>query len=99
MTNNRTNCWEYKNCGLEPGGKNSESRGICPAAIQTNFDMVNNGINGGRFCWFVEKTLCNNEQQGSFLEKFGHCVTCDFYLLIQKQQGRHLEVVRNDHRK
>lgn len=97
MTNNRTNCWEYKNCGLEPGGKNAEARGVCPVAIQTKYDQVNNGKNGGRLCWFVDKTLCNNEQQESFLEKFELCLTCDFYLLVQKQQGRHLVVVRNDH--
>jgi hypothetical protein len=98
MTNNRINCWEYKKCGLEPGGKNVESRGICPAAIQSTYDLVNNGKNGGRLCWYVEKTLCDNEQQESFLEKFEHCLKCDFYLLVQKQQGRHLVVVRNDHR-
>jgi hypothetical protein len=98
MTNNRINCWEYKNCGQEPGGKNVESHGVCPVTIQSKYDMVNGGKNGGRLCWFVDNTFCNNERQGSFLEKFEHCSKCDFFLLVQKQQGRHLVVVRNDHK-
>ena len=26
------NCWEFFRCGREPGGKNAEKLGVCPAA-------------------------------------------------------------------
>jgi len=96
MVKNNINCWEYTKCGREPGGKNIDSPGVCPATVQEKYNDINNGINGGRFCWFVENTMCNGEVQTSFLEKFEHCLKCEFYLLVQKQQNRHLIVVRND---
>lgn len=96
MIKNNINCWEYKKCGREPGGKKSDSNGVCPAATQEKYHNINNGKNGGRFCWFVEETQCNEEVQQSFFEKFEHCLKCEFYLLVQKQENRHLVIVRND---
>ncbi len=28
------NCWEFKGCGREEGGRNAHERGICPAYTQ-----------------------------------------------------------------
>ncbi len=43
----KTNCWEVKNCGRQPGGAKVGELGACPAAMDTEH---NNGINA------VEKT-------------------------------------------
>ncbi len=96
MIKNNINCWEHKQCGREINGKNIDSLGICPAASLDKFDAVNNGKNGGRFCWFIEKTTCEIEVVGNFFERFEHCQKCEFYLLVQKQENRHLVVVQNE---
>jgi hypothetical protein len=44
----RTNCWQFKNCGREPGGKKASELGICPAASETRLNTINSGKNGGR---------------------------------------------------
>ncbi len=42
------NCWKYKKCGREPGGRNVHKEDICSAAIDKRFDGINGGKNGGR---------------------------------------------------
>lgn len=96
MVKNNINCWEFKKCGLEPGGEKSHLHGVCPAVVGDKYDKINNGHHGGRFCWFVEGTLCDGNKQEGFFEKFEHCVKCEFYLLVEKQENRHLVLVRND---
>ena len=41
------NCWEFKNCGRQPGGSNVNDLGLCPAATDTSSDGLNRGKNGG----------------------------------------------------
>lgn len=90
------NCWEYTKCGREMGGKYVDSLGPCPAATEEKYHEINNGINGGRFCWLVEDTLCNGIVQIAFLDKFEKCLQCKFYLLIQKQENRNVEMVKTE---
>ena len=52
------NCWEIMKCGREPNGKN-EHLGVCPAAVPGEFDGMNNGKYGGRFCWNLAGSFCN----------------------------------------
>jgi len=87
MSKRKINCWEFKKCGREADGENIHSLGVCPAANQEKYNEINDGINGGRFCWLVEDTLCNGEIQSSFFDKFEQCLKCKFYLLIQKQEN------------
>ncbi len=82
------NCWEFNNCGLEPGGVNCE-RGICPAATETRLDAVHRGKNGGRSCWVVPKTLCaRGRVYGDINRKFADCLTCAFYQKVLSEEGR-----------
>ncbi|MFA6456261.1 MAG: hypothetical protein WCW40_05505 [Bacteroidota bacterium] len=85
------NCWEYKNCGCQPGGKNVSLLGVCPAAIDSRYHEINNGINGGRFCWLVEKTLCIGDVEHSFLDKFERCLQCDFYAIVHRQEKQRFQ--------
>jgi len=34
----KQNCWEYKNCGREEGGKNIEQLGVCPASVDSYYE-------------------------------------------------------------
>lgn len=84
----RKNCWEVKECGREPEGKKVEELGVCPAALQNNFDGVNNGKYGGRFCWVVAGTFCDGEPGGTFAQKLLDCIHCNFLKKVNIEEGR-----------
>lgn len=79
------NCWEFKKCGREPGGPNTNMHGVCPAATEARLDGTHNGKNAGRACWVVAGTLCGGEVQGTFAKKFSNCEKCEFYLSVQQE--------------
>lgn len=72
-------------CGREPGGKNADESGVCPAAAANVFDGFNSGRNGGRICWLIAGTFCNKKVQGKFAEKRHSCKDCEFYKQVQDQ--------------
>jgi len=82
----KINCWEFKKCERQPGGKKVEDFGVCPAAVDSSFNGINNGQNAGRICWAVAGTCCGGKVQGTFAEKRRSCVTCDFYQHVQEQE-------------
>jgi hypothetical protein len=81
------NCWEIKNCCRQNPSDRDIIRGVCPAALDTTFDGINRGKNGGRICWYVAGTLCGGQKQGTFADKQLSCLSCDFYLRIKKEEG------------
>ena len=62
------NCWEFKKCGREKGGSNTNEFGICPAYPDH-----------GQHCAHIAGTLCGGQVQGSFAMKVANCMRCDFY--------------------
>jgi len=81
------NCWEAKKCGRQPGGERCDELGICPAAIEKRTDGMNSGINGGRTCWAIQKTLCGDKVQGGLAEKLNICLKCDFYAVVRREEA------------
>jgi hypothetical protein len=57
----KVNCWEFKQCGREPGGINVAEFGVCQAATEGNGGYANGGDHGGRFCWALTGTFCKGE--------------------------------------
>lgn len=86
--NKKINCWEYNNCGREPGGFNSQNGNICPASIETLAEGINRGKNAGRCCWAISGTLCHGLKQGTKTEKLEKCVKCDFFNKVQEEEHR-----------
>lgn len=86
MTPPKINCWEYNNCGREPGGSKAESKGVCPAAAENTINSFNNGINAGRACWLVAGTFCDDAISGTFAEKINTCRNCSFYKRVQDEE-------------
>jgi len=78
------NCWEFKNCGREPGGPKADELGICPAATNKYYHGVNRGKAGGRFCWTINGTLCEGRSE----EKPSPCTDCGFFQQVEQQEGR-----------
>jgi hypothetical protein len=83
------NCWEIMKCGREPSGKN-EDLGVCPAAVPGEYDGMNNGKHGGRFCWNLAGSFCKGAIQGSIARKLKNCQECGFYVLVNKEEGEEL---------
>ena len=74
------NCWEVKDCGREPSGRNVSLHGVCPVATETKVDGIHNGKNGGRCCWAVVPV--NNP--GYCSAGIIGCLTCDFYNMVRR---------------
>ena len=89
----RMNCWEYKNCGRQPGGQKLADLGECKAVSSFKAHGINNGINGGRACWAIAGTFCGGQKQGSFIDKYKGCVTCDFFGQVLNEEGKDLIAV------
>jgi len=87
----RLNCWEFKKCGREPGGAKVAELGVCPAAQEKLFDGIFGGRNSGRACWVVAGTFCKGEVQGTFAQKFKNCSKCEFFRLVQREEGASFE--------
>lgn len=81
------NCWEFTNCGREPGGAKAGELGVCPAAVEALLDGVNRGRCGGRSCWAVAGTFCGKKTQGTYARKLPTCIGCDFYKKVLKEEG------------
>jgi hypothetical protein len=86
MNEQTYNCWEFKKCGRELGGRNATELGICPASMASALDGVHSGKNAGRACWVVSGTLCKGETQGTFAKKFENCESCDFYHKVRQEE-------------
>ncbi len=82
----KKNCWEFKNCGRQPGGKRVYDLGICPAAAETRLNGTHGGKNTGRACWVVAGTYCKGEIPGIYAQKLKNCQICDFYNTVKKEE-------------
>jgi tRNA A-37 threonylcarbamoyl transferase component Bud32 len=87
MAKEGQNCWEYMKCGRQPEGDKVAELGICCAATDTSYEGINSGKCGGRICWAVAGTFCGGRAQGSFADKRGTCLNCDFYKMVQEEEG------------
>jgi hypothetical protein len=85
--NMKKNCWEFFKCGREAGGSNELDCGVCPASTETKLDGVHGGKNGGRACWAINGTFCNDCVSLGFNEKFSSCRCCDFYKCVSREEG------------
>ncbi len=82
----KVNCWEFKNCGREPGGAKVADLGVCPVPEETRTNNVNGGKNGGRVCWAVAGSFCGGDVQGTFAGKLTQCLECDFYQKVLDEE-------------
>lgn len=82
----KQNCWEFKNCGRELGGRNAHEYGPCPASTESKFNGLHGGVNGGRCCWFLPRTLCSSKVQVPFSQRFANCLACDFYKSVKEEE-------------
>ena len=86
MAQEKKNCWEYMDCGREPGGSACESKGVCAASVEAALDGIHGGLNGGRACWVAAGVLSDGPEEGTFVPA-SLCVFCPFYDHVIKEEG------------
>ncbi len=87
----KINCWEYMHCGRELGGNKVKEYGVCPAVTFIAFNKTNGGYNGGRYCWQIAGTFPRSNARCSYASQLEDCTQCDFYRLVQKEEGSNFE--------
>jgi hypothetical protein len=88
----KVNCWEFKNCGRELGGTQTDEFGVCPVSTEKRLHGIHDGINSGRACWVVAGTMCDGKRQGTFAQKYEDCQKCDFYVAVKQEEGLNFEL-------
>lgn len=86
VTTKRMNCWEFKQCGREPGGTRVEQLGVCPVTKHERLNGSHGGKNAGRACWVVAGSLCGGKIQGTFAQKLRNCWSCDFMNAVKMDE-------------
>jgi hypothetical protein len=66
----KTNCWEFNECGRQPGGFNVQDLGVCSTAQAIWCDEVQKTIDSGKYCWSINtgEKLCDS------------CDVCEYYI-------------------
>lgn len=82
----KLNCWEFKNCGRQPGGPKVAELGVCPAAVDKALDGAHGGKNAGRACWVIAGSLCGGKIQGTFAQKLHNCWRCEFMNAVKREE-------------
>jgi len=85
-TISKLNCWEFKDCGRQPGGMHERDLGRCPVTEEKRLDGVHHGVTAGRACWVVAGTLCEGEMAGTFAQEIKKCEACDFYRKVCNEE-------------
>ena len=80
------NCWEFKKCGREPDGENVSVFGGCPVPVAIGFDGINNGKNGGRSCWIIRESACEQIMRKCCVQELIECRQCGFYASVKKRR-------------
>jgi hypothetical protein len=82
----KLNCWEFNNCEFASDGEKTDSF-TCPAASESSADGVNGGRNGGRICWAIAGTFCNDKIHGLFAKEKNSCLSCEFFKLVAEEEN------------
>ncbi len=82
----KKNCWDFKKCERQPGGRLVGELGICPASTEKALSTVHGGVNAGRACWVVAGTFCGGVVQGTEAHKQHNCWKCDFFQHVRKEE-------------
>jgi hypothetical protein len=80
------NCWEFKKCERQPGGRLTGELGVCPASTYDGLSGIHGGSRSGRACWVVAGTFCGGVVQGTEAQKEHNCWKCDFFQLVRKEE-------------
>jgi hypothetical protein len=86
------NCWEFNKCGKNPSSKGG---GDCPTEEFVEFDGINRGKNGGRYCWRIPGTLCDRHSGRNipnWADKMKDCIHCEFFKKVREEEENQVKI-------
>lgn len=89
------NCWEFNKCGKNPSSRSSEQGEECPTEKFIEYDGINRGKNGGRYCWRIPGTLCSihdGRPIPNWADKMKDCVHCEFFKKVRSEEGDEVKI-------
>ena len=84
----KLNCWEYNNCGREPGGRNVEKHGACPTTTDRLYTGTNGGTKAGRACWIVSGSFSTGKKHCLLAQGNNCCTRCDIFKTVKKEREK-----------
>ena len=81
----KSNCWEHKKCGRQPGGARQRT-GHLPGHNVRDLNGAHGGQNAGRACWVIAGSLCGGKIQGTYALKLNNCWRCDFMNAVKQEE-------------
>lgn len=94
----KKNCWDIKKCGRQQGGENVQTMGTCPAAVSNDFDGVNYGEFGGRFCWAIKDACSGGKPSANRVARLKNCINCMVFKVIQDEEGNGFVMMPSAHK-
>jgi len=92
----KLNCWEFKECGREPGGCQAEASGVCRTTTAKGLNGIHDGQNAGRCCWALAiKGFCAANCEAPLGERLKICVACPFHKRVRREEGKNFLCVRD----
>ncbi|MCI5148900.1 MAG: hypothetical protein D3916_05850 [Candidatus Electrothrix sp. MAN1_4] len=88
MNDSKIDCWEFKKCGREPGGKNIEKYGLCSLVVSLEDNKINNKRNGERLCWSLRESACEGIMRECCVNEIKECRQCTFYIFLQESYNQ-----------
>jgi hypothetical protein len=85
----KLNCWEFKNCGREPGGLMTGVLGECPVASAMKHDGINHGRAAGRICWKVRNSSAGRVDLSD--NDCSSCHECAFYRRVIYEEKENVQ--------
>ncbi len=87
----RQNCWEFMQCGREPGGASARERGVCPVARKNAHMGENHGRYAGRACWKIHGAKEYGGDAKPMMQRVLQCVDCPFAQKVAEEEGLNLD--------
>ncbi len=80
-------CWEVMECCKHLEDEHICGIGVCPAKLPSEYDGINGGKNGGRFCWAIMGTFGQGNPRCTYSSKIVDCLSCELYIQVEIEEG------------
>jgi len=88
----KDNCWDIMQC-------NQNIKKECPATTSEQCNGIHGGVNGGRCCWQISGTfcedvmLCGGTEAGIKAKDITSCIFCEVYIRVKLEEGKNFKMM------
>lgn len=74
-------------CGEGNGIYDAGHKSACPIANNKTANGLNGGVNGGRICWVIADSCCNEQIPCITNKRKDPCFSCEFRYKVMNEEG------------